>query len=690
MLIFLPLISLAFFLLILSQSYCGRSSVLYSALSWGVTVAMLTETLSLLKALTFPWIVTAWILIDLALAIFYFRMPNKSKIFDFNLTGEFDLLSKLSVGEVIFIVIIVGFIAFVAPPNTWDSMNYHMSRVVHWMQAGSVAHYPTSYEPQLYQNPLAEFLILHLQVLSGGDYFANAVQWLSLIGCTIGVSLIASQVGASLPAQFLSALIAATVPMGILQASSAKNDYLLSLWLVCLVHSVLLLFKEKLNLGNTLKVSASLGLALLTKGTAYVYVFPFMLGFFLIAVRQLKGKSWQPFLTVAAVSLPLNLGHFFRNFDLYGSFLGPLKESLDSPSYRNEVLGLFTLLSNVLRNIGSNLGTPVSFINQKIYGLINRIHSLMGLDINDPRTTFTGEFYIPGGIGTIGFYANEDNASSTIHCLLILVSIVIFLSQHKFRTNKPLLTYLSLTTATFLVFCFLIKWQIWVTRLHLPVFILFSAFVGIILVESLNRRVVSLIAVVLILSSLPWLSLNRYRPLLGSNNIIQTSRIEQYFIRQPELREPYLGAAKFMASKSCSNIGLDLKDPYEYPFWIATQTVTRQNVRIEHVNVTGLSASFANQKYYQSFNPCAIFYLASNKNKHLPQTVEAKKKTYGLTWSSHRVGVFLSNPVPNSGKIQPGASSTQKKLFTPGESYREPQPEKSPRSLSNSDTLPSR
>src|SRR5262249_2538151 len=128
------------------------------------------------------------------------------------------LLNGLLAGVVI-IAATTGFIALVAPPNTWDSLTYHMSRVMHWAQNRSVSHYPTHIQRQLHHTPWAEFAILHLQLLSGNDRFANTVQWFAMLGSVTGVSLIAKQVGADARGQIFSAVIAATIPMGILQAS---------------------------------------------------------------------------------------------------------------------------------------------------------------------------------------------------------------------------------------------------------------------------------------------------------------------------------------------------------------------------------------------------------------------------------------------------------------------------------------
>ena len=125
---------------------------------------------------------------------------------------------------------------------------------------------------------------MQFQVLSGGDQWANLVQWFSMFGSVVGVSLIAKQLGADIRGQVLAAVIAVTIPMGILQASSTQNDYVTAFWLVCLVYYILR-FKEQPRCANAVGVGASLGLALLTKGTAYLYAFPLLVWFAFSAFR---------------------------------------------------------------------------------------------------------------------------------------------------------------------------------------------------------------------------------------------------------------------------------------------------------------------------------------------------------------------------------------------------------------------
>ena len=61
---------------------------------------------------------------------------------------------------ILFIIFTLAFVAYVYPPNTYDSMTYHLPRVMHWAQDRSLVPYPTSIERQIQMQPLAELIYL--------------------------------------------------------------------------------------------------------------------------------------------------------------------------------------------------------------------------------------------------------------------------------------------------------------------------------------------------------------------------------------------------------------------------------------------------------------------------------------------------------------------------------------------------
>jgi len=642
MFIILPLISLiVIYLIINKNSTVWRESLILATTYWGILLTIITEFLSFFKLITFGWILGAWGLICIILIYAYSRLnPHKIQISEQNNYSQLhNIKIKLLLCGLVFVVATVGLIAIVAPPNNWDSMDYHMSRVAYWIQNHSVAHYPTSYTPQLYQNPFSEFVILHFQILSGGDYFANLVQWLSMIGCIIAVSLIAKLLGANLQGQVFSAVVTATIPMGILQASSTQNDYVIAFWVVCLAYYLLSTIQGETSKiwTNSFKIGSSIGLAILTKGTAYFYIFPFLVWFAFSQIKRLRWQAWKPALIVGSISLLLNISHYLRNYNLFAS---PLGEPSD---YRNEAYGINILVSNILRNIALHIGTPIGLWNGIANRLIQIIHIFIGVDINDPRITFSKTFFVPGGWSTIGITGNENGAGNLVHLALIIICMIIFISRKYIRKQSYVFAYLITTISTFLIFCYLVKWQAWNSRLHLPFFILMSPFVGVVLSKLKKQKIAIFIVTFLLVSSLPWVFFNRYRPIIDSNNIFQTSRIEQYFSNRPFLKGTYTGAVDFLNSKRCSNIGLSMgKDPWEYPLWVLLQQNNQKIVKIQHINVTNISAILEKEDSYKDFEPCGIISMETKKSKQKKsQEINFKGKTYVRSWDSPEMGVFI-------------------------------------------------
>ena len=94
-----------------------------------------------------------------------------------------------------------------------------------------------------------------------------------MVGSILGVSLIAKELGARRSGQLLAAIFVATLPMAILQGSSTNNDHVVSLWIVCFVYFSLKIMRQGIKPLLLVCLGASLGLAILTKGTAYIYAF---------------------------------------------------------------------------------------------------------------------------------------------------------------------------------------------------------------------------------------------------------------------------------------------------------------------------------------------------------------------------------------------------------------------------------
>ncbi|MBW4519722.1 MAG: hypothetical protein KME16_08480 [Scytolyngbya sp. HA4215-MV1] len=660
MLAILPLIALILLALIIQQKGDSwRGAFLTAAIAWGTLLTAITELLSAVHWLSFSGVLVSWSAVCILAGLFYTRLRRRDNRTE-PLTSQFEIsdILKLQAFPLVwlaglgFILLMLGTIAIVAPPNTWDSMTYHMSRAMHWMQNHSVAHYPTYNLPQLFHPPFAEFAIMHLQILSGGDRFANLVQWFSMVGSVLGVSLIAQQLGANTRGQILAAVLVATLPMGMLQSTSTQNDYAVCFWIVCLAHCVLQSVQTKLDLTQSAKVGASVGLAILTKSSGYIHAFPFLVWLFLAKVQQSRWKFWKfwkPLLVIVVLMLALNLNHYLRNLDLFGTPLGT--PSNFTREYKMEIYGLPALISNIVRNLSLHVDivryfnlqgviTPLTGIIEK---MIRLLHSLLGLDMNDSRTTFPDQSYrVPG----ISF--DENVAGNPLHLLLIAGAIVLFLMQKHLRTQKLLLAYGLTVIGAFLLFCIMLKVQPYQSRHHLALFVLFSAFIGVVFSQALNYRIVNILAVVILVSSLPWAFKNTIRPVLGAQNVFNTSRIEQYFKQRPQLIQPYTEGVDFIRSKSCTNVGLSLgtgitvgNDYWEYPLWHLFGNTNAQADRLEHINMKNISIRKSETPPHDQFDPCAIFVVRTKEEPLDSKTMTFRHKTFTQAWSNPPVSIFV-------------------------------------------------
>jgi len=600
-----------------------RRSVLTCYIIWGVFVWLFSEMLSLFDLISFNGIAISWVIGIICILSFFVRKGGGS-IQDFfrrpfetyRLSNSFDsMMLKIMGACLVLIVCTLSLIAIVAAPNNWDSMTYHLARVMHWQQNQDIYFYPTHILRQLHSAPWAEMAILHLQILSGNDRLANFVQLFAMIGCLIGTSYIAKLFGGDNEVQLFSSLAVATIPMGILQSTSTQNDYVAALWLVCFVSFAMVSIQEQ-KLAAYLLAGISLGLALLTKPTASIFAAPFLVWMGLALLKKLRGAIWKPVLVIASAILLINSGFTARNLSLYGNPLDPMEETTNELRYKytNDTYNLGTVTSNVLRNIMLQIGTPFDGFNDLLTEIIENLHTILGLNPNDPRNTWFGSTF---SVGHLTWH--EDVASNPWHFLIIVISLLLLL---RFRNSQARL-YAASLLAGFVLFSLLLKWQPWHSRLLLPLSVLAMPLSMVVLSHYIRRRIVQSILVLFILLALQPLLTNKSRPIFGEGSIFIEDRISQYFMNQPGLETPYRKAMAHIPV-NCSRIGLLLEiDGWEYPIWILGK-VSGQYLTVEHVKVENVSKKYTDL----DFKPCAIFATTQNTAEQITLNGEIYLKKF--------------------------------------------------------------
>lgn len=556
-----------------------RESFLNSAVATGLFVAISTEILSLFNMVAYTPLAICWSLYLLALLAWRYRaIATTQKTAGATTTVFQNLLLVL----LICVVGITGITAIVAAPNNFDSLTYHLPRVMHWIQNRSVEHYPTHIDRQLLLAPFSEFVIMHLQILSGGDRFSNCVQWFSMLGSAVGVTLIARALKGSLNSQIVSAAISVSIPMGLLQSTSTQNDYAVTFWLVCLTYYVIKA-KECPDAKYALLVGLSLALAIFTKGTAYLVAVPFMLVYlWCLFARGIK-TAVTHLLIVAVLVLLVNSGHFVRNFKIYGN---PI-----SPGTGNDIIctkvDVTSVISCVTKNIATQLASGLPGANSTLNSLTNIVHKAIGVDVIDPDlTSDRGFFILPTQV-----LNHEDYAPNPLHMILMLFAAVLLVVRRKKYTRETIL-FATATMLSFVMLSIGIKWNPFISRYFLPVFVISAPFLGVLYDETKLRLFVNSYAVALLVSSFIVLANNQMRPLVGPKSVFVTDRMDQYFMVGPQAKPYFIATANMIKGQPNANVGvLDRNgNMWEYLLWVLLKD-NGVNYRIEHVDVENRSGT---------------------------------------------------------------------------------------------------
>jgi hypothetical protein len=489
---------------------CGQSfrrSFLSALTLLFLFVGLSTELLSAFNLITSTAISISWIVFNVILLLWYFRVTRKNSI---NLLVIFKsgfrkgtvfqrqlgILTTITLTTILLITFIV---AIVATPNNPDSLTYHLGRIGYWIQNQNVEHFPSHILRSISFSPFSEYVHLHSMLLSGSDRFVQLLQWCCLVGTLVYVSLLVNLFSKSIHALRIALCFAVTIPIVVLEAMTTQNDLVVSFFIIATGYYVFDYLASPRN--STLALlCVSIALGILTKGTFVLYATPF--GLYMLFVLC-KRRSWHVLFRMGAsllfLVLILNFPFWNRTNAIFDSPLGTM-----SQGNRNASHTLPAMVSSVSKHLVLHLGyvSPGDKYNTFLLRNLENLHDFLGVDLNDSGMTFK--------MNKINF--NEDFAHNFLAAWLIIASLVIAIFY-----KLPVMArwFYRLSVLSFLLFCVLVSYQIYGSRLHIPFFLLMAPVIGIIY-ASFSILFQKLLISILLINALPYALLSAAHPFLST------------------------------------------------------------------------------------------------------------------------------------------------------------------------------
>lgn len=550
-----------------------RVSFIKTSLLLTVSLFIIAEGLSFFNALSKNWIMGVLLLVALALSYHIYRHPLKYP----KNRSFFSCLYKQPLFWVLCVICLITFITGILFPSTnQDAYSYHLPRVYYWLQNGNLSHYYTIIDRQLFSSPLAEILIMYIVAFTTyNDYLVNMPQWLSFVGILIVISRICFLLGMDRKSQLIGMTFFATLPMAILESTSAQNDLVVCFFLIIALERLIVWIKDA-SLSNTIYFALALGLAVLTKGTAYVLGLPIVIIFVWQCFKKFKQRIVVGVIA-GLICLSINLPHYYRNTIYFG-------DPLEAYPSTKSTFGVDAFMYGPMLHLYTNIPIPLStseIINKKLASINKDVIPYSPLETSTNSSQFLERLLTQ----------HEDYAINFFHTLFILiVSIVIF-----FRARGQF-KYVIWGIVLFIIFSICIPWQPWLTRLQLPMYAYF-AIIFAISIGLLNRVFEWLLVSILCLFSFFPLFMNRTRPILPIlyHGVIKKEywRLDRENLRfvnySPEF-EKSKTYYSIIEKESPKHIGIIL-DPYswEYQLWQFVKSKPNlHETKISHIKLDSI------------------------------------------------------------------------------------------------------
>ena len=346
---------------------------------------------------------------------------------------DFSKLDKYIMIWLIFAAFMLA-VAIKTVPDNYDSMTYHLPRLFHWMQNGSVAHYATSIDRQIGSPIGAAYVNLHIYTMcGGGDRFINLLQCCSYLTNGWLVYAIAKKLGSSKQFCNMAMLLFYTMPIAVAEAFTTQVDNFSALWMLATIYLLLdLLYIEKkmeLNkdtIGRVVGLSLCVGYGYLAKPSIGIGLLLFAIWLLIVVIKRKDSpKVVAIYIAIAAVILGFLLfPGILRNIETFGAISAPNVGKRQLVGTLNPIY----LFVNFIKNLAFNMPTVWIYNSGAIiYTVVMGIAALLHVDINNPGISEGGQDYLVYD----ALKYSHDRAVNPVIIYLLIVCLVLWFKRNR-------------------------------------------------------------------------------------------------------------------------------------------------------------------------------------------------------------------------------------------------------------------
>ena len=587
---------------------------------WMLFLFILTEVLSVGRALRFRFLLAVWGALDVLLltllAVQLKKMGLTAKrvlkrVRETVRHGWRALRGAPYYGILLVIGMVVLGLSLLTTPYNWDSMTYHLPRIAYWAQSRSVAHYATNSIRQVCSPVLAEFVNLHVYILCRGqDQLFNLLQGMSYITCAVMAGAIAGRLSCNRFFCFLSSLLYMTMPIAFAEALTTQVDNFAAIWLLFFVYRLLdyvdlkkAMRFDKITVCRVGTMGLCVAWGYLAKPSVCVGMVVFALWLLGVCIKRrdrLRDLAGIFFSALPCVAFPL-FPEIMRNFKTFGAYASPAAGAAQlvgtgHPAY---------LFVNMIKNLSFNLPTPFVKNGHEIFAKIaEKAAALLRVKLDAGAISENGRAYM---LHEAGNYGCDTAVNPTVLWLFLFCVLWAVLGFGRKKWEGCCRGYFVAAAVSFAAFCTVLRWEPFVSRYMIAYLALLCPMIaaGIQMGTSGKRGKpfrLGIVGIISLLCVAEAVSLSRYHFDIWKNRAC--TRPYSYFAARWDELAVYAPLVDEIKSHGYEDVGLYLRkaDDFEYPLWEMLD-----GCRLEHILVSNETAVYADE----SFVPDCIIWFGN-------------------------------------------------------------------------------